>query len=60
MEQIMIIEGAMCRTRPDMRPLAQHMAERILRAVDDQGRFRDPELEAEYQAWKKARTRAEQ
>jgi len=60
MDQIMSIEGTMCRTRPDLRPLAQHMAERILRAVDEQGRFRDPELEKEYQEWKQARTRAEQ
>lgn len=60
MDTGMRIEGCMVRTRPDLRPLAQHMADRILKATDEKGRFRDPELEKEYQEWKKARRSAEQ
>ena len=55
MDTGMRIEGCMVHTRPDLRPLARHMADRIRAAVDEAGRFRDPELEREYQEWKKSR-----
>ena len=51
MERSMRIEGSVSSTRPDRRALARHWAEKILSAVDENGAFKDPELEQEYQEW---------
>ena len=55
MEQVMRVEGFMSRKKPERTILAVHWAEKVRAAVDQSGCFRDPELEREYQAWKKAR-----
>ncbi len=51
----MRVEGYMMGKRGDARPLAEHWASWICSAVDRDGKFTDPELEAEYQAWKAER-----
>lgn len=55
MERVMRIEGSVSSTRPDRRALARHWAEKILAAVDENGAFKDPELEQEYQEWVRSR-----
>jgi hypothetical protein len=45
----MRVDVTMCREAPDIRPLAQHIAEMAMAF------FRDPENVQEYEAWKKAR-----
>ncbi len=51
----MRIEAYMVRTRGDARPLASHWADKLRAASNHDGTFRDPELEAEFQAWKAER-----
>ena len=53
----MRIEAFMTGTRGDARPLASHWAEKFCAAVHPDGSFRDPELEKEYQEWKRDRDR---
>ena len=48
MEDVRII-AAMAETKPDYRPYAEYMMNRIL------AWYEDPEHEAEYQEWKKGR-----
>lgn len=55
MEQIRI-EGEISRTVADVQPLVHHWSEKIMDLMDG-GVFRDPELEKEYQEWRKARAR---
>ena len=57
MEQ-MRVEGYMMAQRGDARPLAENWLNRICAAVDPQGRFTDPALEAEYQEWKRRKEAA--
>lgn len=57
MEQMMRIDGVMSRTRGDARPLARHWADKIQKAVKEDGTFADPALEAEYREWKRERDR---
>lgn len=57
MEQTMHIEGVMSRSKGDARPLARHWADKIRQAVNADGTFADPALEAEYQEWKRERDR---
>ena len=49
----MTISARMLSTPGDVRPLARHWADKFCAAVNRDGTFRDPELEAEYLAWKK-------
>ena len=39
-------------TEPNLKPAASAFARVIKKAVNADGTFTDPELEAEYQAWK--------
>jgi hypothetical protein len=57
MEQAIRIEATMSRVRGDARPLASHWADKIRKAVKPDGTFADPELEKEYQEWKRERDR---
>ena len=55
MEQVMRVEGYMMAQRGDARPLAEHWASWICGAVDREGKFTDPQMEAEFQEWKRER-----
>ena len=55
MERSMRIEGSVSSTRPDRRALARHWADQILDAVDENGVFKDPKVEQEYQEWVRSR-----
>jgi len=54
MAQELRIEGYRSGKKPDMRPLVRYWADMILQAVDESGKFRDPEMEEEFQEWMKA------
>lgn len=48
-EQVLRIEGYMCKKEPDRRPLVQYWTEKCIRF------YEDPENERAYQEWKKER-----
>lgn len=50
----MEVIGVMCRQRPDLRGLAEGLMNSILEIMTD-GKFTDPEMEAEFQEWMKLR-----
>lgn len=51
--RIIAVQGTQ---KADMRPLAEYYCEQILGMVDN-GKFKDPAIEAEFQEWKRERDR---
>ena len=51
--QEMAIRATYTGTEPNLKPAASAFAEAIQRAVNADGTFIDPELEAEFQEWRK-------
>ena len=51
--QELTIHATYTGTEPNLKPAASAFAEAIQRAVNADGTFIDPELEAEFQEWRK-------
>lgn len=51
MDQIISIEAVRCRKKADARQLAEYWTDQFLGMTDDTGKFRDPDIEEEFQAW---------
>lgn len=56
--QTMRVEIVKVNQQPDLKPLARHLLDKIRKMVNEDGEYKDPEMEAKFQEWKRQRDAA--